>query len=979
MTSSINSKPSVQKNINISFDEFLRKHMIKSEDKNDEPKNPTNTRIGDKKSNIYGGSYYIPDEEYETFLNLYYRDVLYKNGIEYLTEKQRNGDGPIVVDLDFRYGMDIKERQHTKEHIQDLVMSYLDVLKTMFQFDSSVKFNVFVLEKPSVNIIADKKLVKDGIHMIISLQADHVIQRILRERVMKVISENWTDLPLKNSWDDVFDEGISIGYTNWQLIGSRKPNHDAYKITYIYEIKYDDTDDELGMLPVAIRSFDMAKNMKFLSVRYAGHPSFFMKSSFIDTYNQYKNFQGGSAISNTIRHTPSPSGNEDFDMADINSYVAKVSNASELQFLLNMFLDKITYDDYELKEAYDYTMCLPESYYSDGTHNKWIRVGWVLKHISNKLLIVWVAFSSQWTNFKYTDIPDLCEKWKKFDSNKSQGLSKRSLMYWARQDAAEKYHKVFEHSIDYFVEFTINMGNGYGSDKNKHCGDFDLARVLYQCFKNRFICVSIKGNVWYQFKNNRWVEDDQGTTLRKAISIELREIYNKKSFALLNGISRTNSVPNIHGGNNQNTETTDEEQSNYNKVRTQRILDICNNRLSNRNAKDNIMKEAKDLFYDGTFFTKLDSNPYLLCFSNGVFDFKEKAFRQGRPEDYVSMCTNIDYRVLDETRDKATIDLCLDFMHKLFPEQDLFNYMYDHLASTLIGVAANQTFNMYIGVGQNGKSVLITLMEKILGEYVGIVPLTLLTEGRTRVGGLSPEMVQLKGVRYAVMQEPTKGDKINEGIMKQMTSGIDPLQARAPYMLKAITFIPQFKLVVCSNVMLEIKSNDHGTWRRIRVVPYKSLFTENPVADDPEKPYQFKIDKKIIERFDDWKEVFAAMLVKRVLETDGLVKDCDIVMAESNIYRESQDYISEFIRDKIVKDPNGKIKKTELNNEFTMWYQSTYGRGGPSPKDVHDYIDKQFGKQKNQLWTGIKIRYERDDLDIPELEEDDGVDANELE
>ena len=154
MTTPINSKTSpVQKNINISFDEFLRKHMIKNDEKNDEQKNPTNTRIGDKKSNIYGGSYHIPDEEYETFLNLYYRDVLYKNGIEYLTEKQRNGDGPIVVDLDFRYGMDIKERQHTKEHIQDLVMSYLDVLKTMFQFDSSVKFNVFVLEKPSVNVI----------------------------------------------------------------------------------------------------------------------------------------------------------------------------------------------------------------------------------------------------------------------------------------------------------------------------------------------------------------------------------------------------------------------------------------------------------------------------------------------------------------------------------------------------------------------------------------------------------------------------------------------------------------------------------------------------------------------------------------------------------------------------------------------------------------------------------------------------------
>jgi phage/plasmid-associated DNA primase len=214
--------------------------------------------------------------------------------------------------------------------------------------------------------------------------------------------------------------------------------------------------------------------------------------------------------------------------------------------------------------------------------------------------------------------------------------------------------------------------------------------------------------------------------------------------------------------------------------------------------------------------------------------------------------------------------------------------------------------------------------------------------------------------------------------MKQLTSGIDPIQARAPYMPQAITFIPQLKLVVCSNTMMEIKSNDHGTWRRIRVVPYKSLFTENPVQGDPEKPFQFKIDKHIIEKFDDWKEVFAAMLVKHAMATDGVVKDCQMVMAASNEYRESQDYIAEFIRDKIVVSANGKVKKSELNNEFSIWYQSTYGRGGPSPKDVHEYMDKQFGRQKNQVWTGIKIRYERDDLDIPGEYESDGIDVNNL-
>lgn len=71
--------------------------------------------------------------------------------------------------------------------------------------------------------------------------------------------------------------------------------------------------------------------------------------------------------------------------------------------------------------------------------------------------------------------------------------------------------------------------------------------------------------------------------------------------------------------------------------------------------------------------------------------------------------------------------------------------------------------------------------EKVLGDYEGDVPLTLITQQRTKIGGLAPELVQLKGVRYAVIQEPSKGDKINEGIMKQLTGG-DPIQARAPYM-----------------------------------------------------------------------------------------------------------------------------------------------------------------------------------------------------
>ena len=43
------------------------------------------------------------------------------------------------------------------------------------------------------------------------------------------------------------------------------------------------------------------------------------------------------------------------------------------------------------------------------------------------------------------------------------------------------------------------------------------------------------------------------------------------------------------------------------------------------------------------------------------------------------------------------------FMEQLFPIEELRRYMWNHLASTLIGTNDNQTFNIYTGSGRNGE------------------------------------------------------------------------------------------------------------------------------------------------------------------------------------------------------------------------------------------------------------------------------------
>ena len=54
-----------------------------------------------------------------------------------------------------------------------------------------------------------------------------------------------------------------------------------------------------------------------------------------------------------------------------------------------------------------------------------------------------------------------------------------------------------------------------------------------------------------------------------------------------------------------------------------------------------------------------------------------------------------------------------------------------------------------------------------------------------------------------------------------------------------------------------------------------------------------------------------------------------------------------------------------------MWYASNYGSGKPpTNKEVHEYMDKTYGKNRNQLWRGVKIQYE-DNSDDDLVENDD--------
>lgn len=848
----------------------------------------THTRIGSPEHHVFGGSYHI--ENLQEFYQLYYQHVFVKGTQEHLTEKQLEC-GPLGIDLDFRYSE--PKRQYNKDHIGDLVDVLVEELHKMFSIQDG--FPIYVFEKQNINVKQD--VIKDGIHMIVGLNLESVAKGMLRERLLKKMSI-WEDMSLLNDWDSVLDENVFKGLTAWQLYGSRKPGHEPYHLTMMYQC---DTQIEER----SVKDFPMETDFHKLTLRNTSHETPFLK-------DEYKaEFERGKQRKRTriVQGTPTE------------------WNAVTLTASIEQLFSTLTVSEYVVQEAHLYVMCLPATYYDD--YSKWIRVGWALKNTDHRLFLSWVKFSSQSEKFKYSDIPSLQKQWDSWRPNQEM-LTLRSIMYWVRTENQSEYDKIKEKSVDVALEEAI---------KEISCTELDIANILFQLYKDLFVCVDIKSSRWFQYVHPKWEETDSGTELRKQLT-NIKGLYGifAKKLAQV--------------GQLMNSMTPDDERFAPIKKKYGKIVGIMTNILKKQGNK--IMAEAAHTFYVKNFLQQLDSKNDLLCFTNGIIDFSTNTFRQGLPEDYTSKCTKIPYIPLEELL-PDTIQEVKSFMEQLFPDEELRNYMWDHAASVLIGKNTNQTFNIYIGEGRNGKSKFVELMSAVLGDYKATVPISLITKDRTGIGSVSPEVANLVGIRYAVMQESSVRDKINEGPMKELTGG-DEIQCRGLYK-SPISFIPQFKLVMATNNLPGMDGKDEGTWRRIRACEFKSKFIETP---NPESKYEFKVDKNLDEKFEAWKPVFVSLLVDRAFVTKGNVLDCKMVLVNSEKYRKDQDYLAAFASSYIRIEPCGKIREPELYEVFTDWYKVLYGKQLPKGKELFEYVTRSYANvpgvsKKLNVWNGLSI------------------------
>lgn len=577
-------------------------------------------------------------------------------------------------------------------------------------------------------------------------------------------------------------------------------------------------------------------------------------------------------------------------------------------------------------------------------YHKWIEVGIALHNIGGASEVayqLWLDFSMRCAS-KFNESACLT-KWNSF---RLGDVTIGTLRYLAKSDSPLAYREYLdERQLTYFQHDDLT--------------DFDIAMMLFDEFGDVYRCASIAARVWYEFDNHRWNMIHDGCSLRKRLSTEIYDSVSKLQDKKLREICADFAAGRI----DLSVKDSREKETKARFVKLRRSL------RTNRD-KINYMKEASDIFYDPVFRSKLDSNPDLICFKNGVYELDKGQLRDGRPDDYLSL--QIPHEYVEHTMQSEHVCSLLDFFAKIFPDPEIRKYFIETTSEVFVGGNRRKLVLVWSGQGDNGKSVTQSLIELMLGPYAVKFPTSLITGKRTASSSACPELARAgNGVRWAVLQEPDRRDSLNTGILKEL-SGNDTFYARGLYK-EGEDMNPMFKLVLICNHLPKLESDDQATWNRIRVIPFESCFVnENLVSPDVASQVEqkrFAKDPNFMKKVPQLIKPFIWYLLEvyRRVKAESKISEPNKVLDATRLYRNANDTIYQCINKNVVTDDQKTASITigDLYQYYKDWLkQSGITKQPESRHEVVLYLEREWGKaDRNEMWFGRRLKCTQDDVE----------------
>jgi P4 family phage/plasmid primase-like protien len=221
---------------------------------------------------------------------------------------------------------------------------------------------------------------------------------------------------------------------------------------------------------------------------------------------------------------------------------------------------------------------------------------------------------------------------------------------------------------------------------------------------------------------------------------------------------------------------------------------------------------------------QFDAHAHLLNVQNGIVDL-----RSGRltPHDRALRMSKL---VLFDYKPEARCDLFLQFLDRVLRRNDgLIDYLKRALGASATGDAGDRKVHLLYGTGNNGKTTLLSVLRRVLGDYTAQIRAeSLMTDSHGHnLSGLS-DLVSLRGVRLAISSETESSMTFSVSRLKYLTQGASQIKARSLHQ-DWIEFPCTHHLWLDSNYKPRVSDSGAAVWNRLRMIPFTVTIPEGEI------------------------------------------------------------------------------------------------------------------------------------------------------
>jgi putative DNA primase/helicase len=348
-----------------------------------------------------------------------------------------------------------------------------------------------------------------------------------------------------------------------------------------------------------------------------------------------------------------------------------------------------------------------------------------------------------------------------------------------------------------------------------------------------------------------------------------------------------------------------------------------------------------------------DSDPMLLNTPDGIVDLTTGTVRKSDPSAYCTKTTTVGPR--------GDCPLFLKFLTEIMDgDKALIAYLQRAFGYCLTGDASEQALFFNYGGGANGKTVLMSTVSGILGDYCMATPIETFTESKS--DRHPTELARLRGARLVTATETEAGRHWAESRIKELTGG-ERIAARFMHQ-NFFEYQPAFKPWLDGNHMPRLRSVGLAMRRRVNLIPFAVTI--------PEKQRDPNLAKKLRT---EWSGILQWM-VNGCLNwrRDGLAPP-EAVTKATDAYFAGEDSCANWIADCCDAIPGFVTPSTVLFASWKAWAEKagqTVGNSRQFREEVERLGAIHKHGRKGNYFTGLRIR-----RDAPNSQEGWGVKAGE--